>query len=144
MSTPKTPGKAGTAFSAASAVNPKGLWFEPTQGRWGGILETAKETPFCQENIRKCSGEPACKSTGVRYKGAAKRAGPRGLEASIIPEEPRVLTAGAVKRATAARDCSVGGAASTQLGRGVSWPPTHPPSPPPGASESSAIGWGHP
>ena len=88
MSTPETPGKAGTALSVASAVNPKGLWFEPTQGRWGGILETAKETPFGQENTRKCSGELACKSTGVRHKRAADRAGPRGLEASIIPESP--------------------------------------------------------
>ena len=71
-----------------SAVNPKGCGSSPpTQGRWGGILQT-KEAPFFQENIRKCSGEPACKSTGVRYKGAAERAGPRGLKASIILESP--------------------------------------------------------
>ena len=70
--------------------------------------------------------------------------GSQGIGSVDHSRKPRVLTAGAVKRATAARARSVGGAASTQLGRGVSWPPTHPPSPPPGASGSSAIGWGHP
>ena len=46
---------------ARSAVNRKGWWLEPTQGQWGDILETTKETPFLQENTRKCSGEPACR-----------------------------------------------------------------------------------